>query len=188
MGDQKNGEVAEEESDELYFEDRLYLWLTAPLWPLFKLPFWAVCLVAIWNGIGVHAVWADWLQGLPAWLTVMLVGPVVYLTLFGALPTILYSWLVILLMPWHAPPLPAPPVRSIIRQRVGRLKTAMAHKKDRRAKEGGWIKAGYRGVPVGSDGFRRTRRVFFWIGAAKTPPRIRWTLRALPKFRRKSAD
>jgi hypothetical protein len=185
MGDQEIGETAENESDELFFEDRLFLFLTAPCWPLTKLPYPAQILVGIWNLIGVLAVWTDRVHGQPTWLVMVLVGPVFYLTLFAAVPLIIYSCLFVLFMPWHAPPMPAPRVRSIIRHRVGRLKTAMADRRDRRARDGGWLRAGDF-VQAGSDGTRHTRRTFFWNEPIKTAPRIRWALRALPKLRRRS--
>jgi hypothetical protein len=174
MGDQEDGAVAEDESDELHFEDRLFLWLSAPLWPLTKLPPWALYLVGIWKAVGIHAVWFEWIYGQPNWLV---------LTLFGAVPMIIYACLMLLLMPWRAPPAPRPPVRSIVRQRVGRLRTAMAHRRARRVRDGGWVK-------VGDSGQRRLSCIGFrirtWPG--KTPLKIRWAFLALPKLSRRPAE
>ena len=188
MGEGDANAVAGDSPEDLHFEDRLFLWLTAPLRPLLRLPPWALFPLAIWNGIGGHGIWNEWIYRQPTWLVALLVGPIIYLTVFGAVPMIIYSCLMLVLMPWHAPPPPRQPVRSIVRQRVGRLRTAMAQRRARRVTDGGWVRVGDPVVQGSNNGSTRRPRFRIRGWPSKIPLQIRWTLLALPKLPRKLPD
>lgn len=183
-------EAAEGEPDELFFEDRLFLWMTAPMpveW-IFSKPGWAILCFLAGLAISGLAVRLGIFIGQPIWLQAILVGPYVYVTLFGVLPLFIHGCLFLALMPWHAPPPPETPVRARVTRHLRRLKTAVAHRRERRVSRGVWARAGDRLVEIGHDGVPGMGRTGFWTNPIRLRPRsIQWVVRALPDLLRKRA-